>query len=68
MFVTNLLSICVFIIIYRCFIWKYVIIFQDVIQLFEVLKKKRFSLPEDKNRIDSLGVLGVGWWVLMVWI
>ena len=66
--VTKQLLVCVFAVIYRVFIWKYVIIFQDVIQLFEVLKKKRFSLPEDKNRIDSLGVSGVGWWVLMVWI
>ena len=37
-------------------------IFQDVIQVFEVLKKKRFSLPEDNNRIDGLGMLGIGWW------
>ena len=68
MFITNLLSMCVFIIIYWCFIWKYVMIFQNVVWVFEVLKRKGFFLPEDNNRIDSLGVLGVGWWVLMVWV
>ena len=54
MFVTNLLSIRVFVIIYRCFIRKYVTIFQNVVlNVFGVL-------------VDGCWVFNVRCWVFNV--
>ena len=39
--VTNLLFTRIFILIYRCFIRIYVMIFQNPLDLFEELKKKK---------------------------
>jgi len=51
--VTNLIHIYVFTVSYRCFLWKYVMIFQILVCIFSKYKKKWFSMSGDENKIDS---------------
>ena len=51
--VTNLIHIYIFTVSYRCFLCKYVIIFQILVYIFSKYKKKWFSMSEDENKIDS---------------
>ena len=47
MLVTNLLFLHGFIVFHRAFIRNYVIIFQDLINIFEVLERKGFMYQRD---------------------
>ena len=47
MLVTNLLFLRGFTIIHRAFIRNYVMIFQDLINIFEVLERKGFMCQRD---------------------
>ena len=52
MLVTNLLFLRGFTVIHRAFIRNYVMIFQDLINIFEVLERK--VLLSDKNKQKAL--------------